>query len=173
MGQAAPGVQFWRFPGEEGLLLDFFDSRGGAWAVPSAWQRTREEMVPRPLREYLAQYDPGQAYIGPEPFAREARLIEVDRDGEPFFTLAYGEPSLICYTRGRLTEYGLEYSNMWTYWAYHAGGRGVRNPPEFKRWGDAVFRWVRKVTLPGPEVRSHRRTPRVAEALAAGEIRLV
>ncbi len=169
----APGVQFWQFPDEEGAVLDLLASGFPVMAFPARWVRSREEMEPRPLRDCIADGDPDVLWVGPEPFARAAEVKEIDRDGERFFTLGYYDPCLVCYTRGRLLEMGLTYSNFWTYWKYRAEGRSITKPTEFRRWAEGVFRKVRKLTLPAPEGPAHRRTRRVADAVAAGTIRLI
>jgi hypothetical protein len=104
---------------------------------------------------------------------KATQVREITQNGDRFFALNYSDPCLITYTRGRLSESNLSYSNLFAHWQYLVNGRAVRKSPEFKKWAEAVFRWVRKMTLPGPEEPAHRRTPRVADAVAAGTVTLI
>src|SRR5687768_17284370 len=114
-----PAVTFWQTLEDEADLLDFILTTGSVVAIPGEWVRTREDLAPQPLVLYIRQRDPVQLLMGLEVHAHRAAIEEKEQGGEGFFCVAYMNPCLIGYRRGRMREPNrLDQSTLYAYWDY-------------------------------------------------------
>jgi hypothetical protein len=169
-GKGMPSVlTFWQLPEEEAAFIEYLQTTGNVLALPSRWVKTREELSPQPIRAYLETHDPPQISFGLEQHLKDISPEPRIYEGESgFMQPSEMEFCLIGYNRPRFrrnTELGQ--SNLAAYWQRLDPEARilVEKPPEFVRWGKAVFAWLRRHT---PEW--HQKWYRVTQGAMAAKL---
>jgi hypothetical protein len=169
------GVQFWRFPDEEAVFLEYLGKTGNIIAFSRGKFWHKNEFLPMPLETLIKSKDPDRLCFCLDHHINNVVLKSFsDADGE-FCVVSLPESPVISYDRGRLLNSNkLSTSFLESHWSYLLDGKTFINKPEdFIKWGKRIFRWSQKTT---PEFYQHkygRITPRVAEALHQNQIELI
>src|SRR5205807_2252619 len=113
------------------------------------WVKTKEELAPCSILQYVHQDNSNQFLFGLEHHALAAQIELKDKDGEKYFGLAYMSPCLIMYGRGRTRDRNkLGQSNLAAYWTYPDKQTRtlITKDVDFIKWAKKVFAWVRRHT---------------------------
>jgi hypothetical protein len=149
-GAEVPAViTYWQLKEDEDNFFAYLTTTGRIVAMPDHWAKTKEELAPRLITDYVAQKDPHQFVIGLGHHALAAGIEPRQKDGEEYFSLAYMSSCLIAYQRGRTRdEKKLGLSNLAAYWTYpdKEVQTILTKDEDFLKWAKKVFAWVRRHT---------------------------
>jgi hypothetical protein len=176
----ASTVTFWWLPDEEETFLTFLETTGEVLASPFAGAQKKEELIARPVREYITDLHPHQCFFFSAEFSDEliiepCKCIEGDKTVERFRVVDM-KSCVIGYDRGKDLGSGkLTASNLYAYWDYpNASGTSlIRKPERFTRWAKKVFSWVHKSTPEWHMYKNYHVSKRVKEAILNGGLQIV
>jgi hypothetical protein len=142
-------LTYWQLQEDEEDFLAYLTTTGNIVAMPDHWVKTKIELVPRPILDYVHENDPNQFVFGLEHHALAVEIEPREKDGENYLALASMSPCLIMYRRGRLRDGNrLGQSNLAAYWNYPDKDARilVTKDEDFIKWAKRTFAWVRRYT---------------------------
>jgi hypothetical protein len=168
-------VTFWQLPEDEKDFLNFLLTTGNVMAIPTHKVKTKVELAPAPVLEYVAERDPAQLAMALEKHALQAVIELREWKGEKLYVLDQMRSSVVSYQRARIRDGNkLGQANLCAYWEYpnKAGTELFRKDPEFTKWAKRVLGWARKATTERVEYNGfpYRATKRVKEGVSQGRL---
>jgi hypothetical protein len=166
-------VTFWWFPEEENAFLDFLDTTGSVLALPFCGAKKKEDLIPCPIRDYIATVNPRQCFLFLTDFANEIVITSFNQviDNEmpvEKFRISDMRSSVLGYDRGVVAAPNrLTASNLYAYWEFPDPGGKVltRKSEAFSSWGKRVMKWVLKATPEWHTYKNYRVSKRVKNAI--------
>lgn len=165
-------------PEEQDVFLEHVVKTGDILAI-SHFEAVplRNDLRPLPLASFVGSHDFKRLHIFPVEFADAIQIHEFPRNAQQMSSLYSVDTMLspiLLYTPGTFTDGALSQSHLSTYWtcldktkhivvAKHLG---------FRKWGEGVFRWLRRVTPEWFGCRGYRCT-RMAAGRAQNGVSLV
>jgi len=171
-------VGYWQLQEDEDDFLNYLVTTGDIVALPARGVKAKQELSPQPIVQYVRRDNPSQFVFGQKHHALTAEIESKETGGEIYFILAYMDPCLIMYQRGRTRDGNkLGLSNLAAYWTYpDKDGRTLLTKDEdFIKWAKKVFAWVRKHTPEQIHCNGfpYRATKRAKEAATSGAMEAV
>jgi hypothetical protein len=172
-------VTFWQLPSDHERFVEYLCRSG----EPVGWPRTsfdsREAVISMPLSHLLIEQKCSDVLFCAPEFVGDQAPREVETDeGMKFLGRDQMDDNVLGYSVGEIKPDGaLTQSNMFAYWERLTPDHSavVRKEEEFIRWGQRVFRWLRKHAGQRQMLRGYE-YPCTADAKAAfdrGELRAV
>jgi hypothetical protein len=165
-------VTFWWFRDEEESFLAFLEEAGQVMALPFRGTPKKDELKPRPLKEYIINDDPQQLFFFLTGNNQDIVIepIESFEDGKTLecFRVVDMKSCVIGYDRGRvISSSKLTASNLYAYWAYPnaSGVSMVAKSDGFVTWAKKVFSRVYKMTPDWHQYKNYRVSKRVKDAI--------
>jgi hypothetical protein len=139
-------LSYWQVPDEEQDFLCFLQSTGSVVALPSHAVKTKAELKPERLKDFIEKHDPLQLEFGLPHLLSEADIEQQQFGQELLYKVATMRPCLIGYNRPKFWAGELGRSNLSAYWDYSNREKSklIQKSPEFVKWAKTVFSWARK-----------------------------
>jgi hypothetical protein len=174
----AAGLTFWQMPEDQDVFLEYLAKTGNIVAISHfAAVPLRNALRPLPLGSFVGAGDFERLHIFPVEFADAIRIHEFPLSAQqtsPLYAVDTVRSPVLLYTPGTLAEGALSQSNLSTSWTYLDEDKRtvVAKPLRFRKWGEGVLRWLRRVTPEWYGCRGYRCT-RMAAGRAKDGVRLV
>jgi hypothetical protein len=178
MSKMATGLTFWQMPEEQDRFLRHVSEAGGVLAI-SHFEALSDpkDLRPVPLAAFVGLRDFKRLHIFLAEFADDIPIHEFPSgpgQSRPLYGVdTMSSPSLM-YTPGAMVDEALSQSNLSTCWTCLDAAKRVivDKPPAFRKWGERVFRWMRRATPEWYGFRGYRCTRTAADRAKSG-LRLV
>jgi hypothetical protein len=175
-------LTYWQASEDEVAFRDFLHKSGDVWGVPlrigadMIHYSRAEDIVPKRIT-----YVPGSSdstWIGLKEDIHKMALVPYEFEGGRYVGVSHMQSCVIRYDRGQYQDGIVTLSNLCAYWEYPDPQRPVmvRKGPEFIRWANKVFSWVRRRTsekLCDDRGYYYRATKAVKSGVMAGKLRVV
>jgi len=174
----ATGLTFWQMPEEQDRFLEHVAETGDVVAI-SHFEALpqRKDLRALPLAAFVGSRDFKRLHIFPTEFADDILIHEFPpgpHQAQPLYGVDTSRSPILMYTPGSIVDEALSQSNLSACWTCldEAERVIVDKPPAFRKWGERVFKWLRRATPEWYGCRGYRCTPSAADRAQNG-LRLV
>jgi len=85
-------ITYWQTQEDEKDFLAYLTTTGNIVAMPDHWVRTKAELAPRPILQYVHEGGLDQFVFGLEHHALAADIEPQEKEGQKYLTVAYMSP---------------------------------------------------------------------------------